>query len=50
MNGSISNGALKTTKLGVEYDNSWMKSKTDVTADTAKPQLTMEASFRSFED
>jgi hypothetical protein len=41
---------LKTPKIGVEYDNSWVKSKTDVTADTKNPTLTMEASFRSNED
>lgn len=50
MNGSLSNGAMKTPKIGVEYDNSWVKSKTDVTVDSAKPQLTMEASFRANED
>jgi len=50
VNGSMSAGAMKVPKIGVEYDNSWMKSKTDVTADSAKPQLTMEASFRSCED
>lgn len=48
-NGSISNGAMKTPKVGIEYDNSWVKSKTDVTCDSAKPQLTMEASFRHCE-
>jgi len=50
VNGSLSNGVMKTPKIGVEYDNSWVKSKTDITADSAKPQLTMEASFRTCED
>jgi len=49
VNGSLSNGAMKTPKIGVEYDNSWVKSKTDVAVDSAKPQLNMEASFRTCE-
>ena len=47
MKGSLSNGAMKVPKLGVEYDNSWVKSKTDITADMAKPTLSMEHSFRT---
>lgn len=48
MKGTVSNGAMKVPKFGVEYDNSWVKTKTDITAE-AKPKLSMEHSFRTCE-